>query len=114
MTKREWILWAAILAPPLIALVSQGANFALSPWACALQWKPVLYAVSAVALAIVAMSGAAAYREWQHIGREMPGEAGGAVARTRMMAVVGLVLSAFSFLVILAQAVAELVLGVCE
>lgn len=114
MTKREWMVWTAVLAPPLIALLSQGANFALAPWACALQWKPALYVVSAVALAIAAGSGALLYGEWQRVGRELPGEGGGAVARTRMLAVVGLLLSAFSFLVILWQAVAEIILGACE
>ena len=55
-----------------------------------------------------------AWTEWQRVGREMPGEAGGAIPRSRTMAMMGLVLCVFSIVLIVAQAIPEVILGVCE
>ncbi|MBZ5583291.1 MAG: hypothetical protein LAQ30_14005 [Acidobacteriia bacterium] len=112
--RRDAALWAAILAGPLVWFISMQANFALAPWACALQWTPALFGVSFVSLAITAGSGLLAWSEWQKLGRELPGESGGAVARGRAMALGGMILSAASFLVILAQTIPHVILGACE
>ena len=112
--KRDVILWLAIVTGPLVWFTSMEANFALSHWACAYGWKPVLYVISLVALAITAGSGMAAWREWKQVGRDWAGEAGGAIPRSRALASGGVAISAMSFLVILAQSVVELVLGACQ
>ena len=112
----KWIpaLWIANLTGPVIWFASMQANFVLSPWACTLGWKPVLYVVSIVAMATVAVSGWFAYNQWQQLGREEPGESGGAIAASRALAAGGVGLSAMFFLIILAQAVVEIILGSCE
>jgi hypothetical protein len=95
--------------------LSFGARWLLSGWVCAFQhWKPALFVIALVSIAILAGSGLMAWSEWQKVGREMPGESGGAVARSRFLAFSGIVLCVFSILVIIAQAIPEVVLGVCE
>ena len=112
--KRIAILWLALLAGPVLWFASFGANFALAPWACSLRWKPALYVVSLAALVFTGASGMVAWIHWQRIGREYPGEGSGVVASSRALASGGVLLNGMFFLVILAQAIVEIVLGACE
>ncbi|MGA8026522.1 MAG: hypothetical protein WB992_05210 [Bryobacteraceae bacterium] len=112
--SRDAALWTGILAGPIVWLISFEANFALAPWACVFQWKLALYLVSIAALAVSAGSGILAWRQWTALGKEWPGDGGGALPRSRVMAIWGVLLSAMFFLVILAQAIPEVMLGACE
>ncbi|MBV9508452.1 MAG: hypothetical protein JO323_25980 [Acidobacteriia bacterium] len=112
--KRDVLLWLAILTGPVIWMVSFGANFALAPWACSLQWKPALYVVSASALLLTAGSGVLAWFEWQRIGREFPGETDGVVPRSRALASGGVIVNATFALVIVSQFIVEVILGACD
>lgn len=113
--KRNLVLWTGFFAGPLIWMLSFGARWSLSGWVCAFQhWKPALFVISAVSVLIIAGSGALTWSEWQRIGREMPGETGGAVARSRYLALMGVVLCVFSILLVIAQSIPEVILGVCE
>jgi hypothetical protein len=114
MTKRDLALWAGILLGPLAWALSMGTNFALAPWACVWGWKTMLYVVTIVALVICAGSAALSWREWRHLGREMPGEAYGAVPRGRLMAFSGVILSAMAALIIIAQGIPQIMLGACQ
>ena len=113
-TKRNLALWTGLLAGPVIWLCSFEANFALAPWACLFQAKLALYLVSIFALILCAASGVLAFKQWKAIGTEWPDDAGVALPRTRLMAMGGVALSASFFLVVLAQAIPEVVLGACE
>ena len=104
-------LWLTLLAGPVFWFASMNANFALAPWACSLQWKPALFAVSLIAMALTAASGWVSWREWQQIGREFPGESSGEVAMSRVLASGGVLLNGLFFLVILAQGIVETILG---
>jgi uncharacterized membrane protein YidH (DUF202 family) len=112
--KRDLMLWTALLAGPLIWFLSFGARWSLSGWVCAFHWKPALFVIAAVAVMLVAGAGTLAWTEWQRVGREMPGEAGGAIPRSRTMAMMGVALCVFSIVLIVAQAIPEVVLGGCE
>jgi hypothetical protein len=113
--KRNLLLWTAFFAGPLMWLLSFGARWSLSGWVCSFQhWKPALFVIAAVSVAIVAGSGVMAWTQWQQVGRELPGEGGGAIARTRYLALMGVALCAFSILLILSQVIPEVMLGVCE
>lgn len=114
MTSHAFALWTGILIGPIAWLVSFEINFALAPWACVSQQKAALYVVSLVALIISAGGGILAWREWKQLGSEWPGQGGGAIPRSRIMALSGMVLSAMFCLVIIAQAIPELILGACE
>ena len=112
--SRDFALWTGILAGPTVWLISFEANFALVPWACLFQAKLALYLVSLVAFGISAGSGLLAWREWKALGREIPGDGGDAVSRGRIMAVGGVLLSTMFCLVIVAQAIPELILEACQ
>lgn len=114
MTSRAFALWTGILIGPIAWLISFEINFALAPWACVTQQKMALYVVSLIALVISAFGGILAWREWKQLGSEWPGEDGGAIPRSRVMALSGMLLSAMFCLVIIAQAVPELMLGACD
>ena len=79
--KRSVALWTAIFTGPLVWFLSFGARWSLSGWVCAFRWKPALFAIAIVSVAIAAGSGILGWTEWQRVGREMPGEGGGAIAR---------------------------------
>jgi hypothetical protein len=113
--KRNLVLWTAFFAGPIMWMLSFGARWSIAGWVCAFQhWKPARFVIAAVAVLIIAGSGVLAWSEWQRIGREMPGEGGGAIARSRYLAFTGIVLCVFSILLVIAQAIPEVVLGVCE
>jgi hypothetical protein len=111
---RDFALWTGILAAPIVWLVSFEANFALVPWACLFEAKLALYIVRILALALAAGSGVLAWRQWSELGREQPGEGAGALPRSRILALGGVLLSSLFFLVILAQAIPEVILQPCE
>lgn len=113
MTRRS-LLWLVLLGGPAIWFLSFGANFALVPWACAFAWKPALYAVSAIALGLTALCGLTAWNQWHRLGQVYPGEASGEVSSTRALASGAVLLNGMFFLVILAQAIAEIILGACQ
>ena len=112
--KRDRTLWLTILAAPTIWFISFLANFALVPLACAQRWKIVLYAVSLAAIAGTLTSGFVAWSEWQHLGRQLPGEGGDPDSRARAMASGAVTLSAMFTLVIFAQTIVETLLEACQ
>ncbi len=113
-SNRDLALWTGVLAGPIVWLISFEANFALVPWACIWQGKLALYLVSLVAFLLSAAAGFLAWRQWTELGREVDPRGGDALSRSRIMAFGGIILSALACLIILAQAVPELVLGACE
>jgi hypothetical protein len=112
--RRNLALWTGVLAGPVVWLLSFEANFTLAPWACEFNTKIALFLVTIAALILVAASGLLAWREWNTLGRVSPDDIAGALGRSRVMALGGVLLSAMFFLVIVAQAIPELILGACE
>ena len=112
--NRTLALWTGILTGPVVWLISFEINFAMAPWACVDQRKIALYVVSLIALIVSAGSGMLAWSQWKELGSELPGDGGGAIPRSRVMALSGMLLSGMFCLVIIAQAIPELMLGACE
>ncbi len=112
--KRDLILWTVVLAGPVLWLSSFQAKFSWTPWACASQTKSVLLLFALLALLLTAGAGLLAWRQWKRLGSHTGGEGGDAQTRSRFMALGGLVFSAGFSLVILAQAIPDLILGVCQ
>ena len=107
-------LWTSVLTGPVVWLCSFEARYAWVPWACTFQAKLALYLIALLSLVLNAVAGLIAWRQWKLIGVEAPGETGGAIGRSRFMALGGLVLSASFSLVIVAQTIPEVMLGSCE
>lgn len=111
---RDLALWTGVLAGPIVWLMSFEANFALAPWACIFQAKLALYIVSAIAFALAVASGLLAWSQWNEVGREWPDAGGSVISRARIMAAGGVLLSAMFAIVIVAQAIPEIILAPCQ
>lgn len=96
---RQAALGTGLVLGPMAWFASFEANFALAPLACAGNGKGILILVSAVALALAMASGVLAWTQRTH---------------HRRLAVSGAVISALCSLVIIAQAIPNLMLGGCE
>jgi hypothetical protein len=96
---RQAVLGTGLVLAPLAWFASLEGNFALAPLACSGHGKGPLLLVSAMALALAILSGLMAWTQ-----------------RTlhRRLAISGAVISALCSLVIIAQAIPNLILGGCE
>ena len=112
--NRNLALWIGVLGGPITWLCSFEARFALAPWACTFQNKLALYAVALVALACCASFAALSWRQWRALGELGSSGDGGSLPRSTFMAIGGIALSAGCFLIVLAQAIPEVVLRACE
>jgi hypothetical protein len=106
-------LWFAMLAGPVAWFTGLNLNYSLVRLACAKGSLVSLHLVSALTLALAVSGGVVAWREWRRVGGGWPGEGGDPRARSRFMAVIGLMSSALFSVVILAQWVAQLILNPC-
>jgi hypothetical protein len=107
-------LWAGFLLAPTAFLLNLEVAYALVPTACSSQNRLLVHGVHLVCLLIALTGGFSALRLWRFRGETWPGEEGGPVSRSRFMAGVGLLLSAFFILVIVAQWIPSLVLHPCQ
>ena len=107
------VLWFAVLAGPLAWMLGLNAEYGLVRVACAKDSSLSLHLVSLATLLLALAGGWVAWREWSRAGREEPGEAGGVIPRTRMMAVLGLMASALFALAIVLQWTASLFFHPC-
>lgn len=112
--NRDGVLWLVILAGPVAWMLSFGADFALSGWTCAWRSKLPLHMITLAALVVTGSAAAIAFSRWVAIGKEWPGETGGETARSRVMAITGVALNLMFFIVLIAQAIPQLLLVGCE
>jgi hypothetical protein len=112
--NRNLALWIAVLGGPLVWLCTFEAIFALAPWACTFQSKLVLYLVTCAGLVVCAGCAMLAWTQWKSLGQQQSSSDGGALPRSNFMAIGGVVLSAGCFMILLAQAIPEVILGACE
>jgi hypothetical protein len=107
-------LWLCVLAGPLAALTQLQANYALVLWVCGSAQAWALHAVSLLALLACVAAGALAWRNWRRAGALWEDGGAGALPRSRFMSVVGMLVSAHSALVVVAQWVAVFVYSPCQ
>ena len=112
--KRDVALWTGVLTGPIVWSIAFVTKFFISYWICAFHWKPAAYALSAVPVLITGAAGMLAWSQWQDLGREAPGQTGGAIGRSRALALAGIALSGGFVLVMIAQTFPELILEGCE
>ena len=117
MTKqaaRDLLLWVAVLAGPILWLLSFQAKFSWNPWACASQAKLILFSISLAAFLLTAGAGLLAWRQWYALRHQPTADTGATLARSRFMALGGLVFSAGFCMVIIAQVIPDLLFEVCQ
>ena len=111
---RNLLLWSAVLAGPILWLLSFQAKFSWNPWACASQAKLILFFISLAAFWLTASAGFLAWRQWYALGHQPPADAGATLARSRFMALGGMAFSAGFCIVIVAQVIPDLLFEVCQ
>jgi hypothetical protein len=109
---RKSALWTALLAGPVVALASLEVLYLLVPWSCRNGSWP-LHATATGAALLVLGAFLLSWRSWRNVDGGWPADGEGAADRARFLAVVGMLTSAVSFAVLLAQWIAILVLNPC-
>src|SRR5215211_5322 len=107
-------LWLLVVAAPVIVAIEMQANFVLVRLACSAQRNIALYAVIIVALVLTVASALIALTIWRVEGTTWPTESTDLSARIRFIAVLGLLSSGMSMLVIVAQGIATVLFDPCQ
>ena len=107
-------LWTGLLLAPAAFLLNLEVAYALVPTACSSSSRLLVHAVHLVCLVLAALGTLTALRRWRLTGETWPGGAGGRLSRSRFMSGVGLLLSLFIVMVIVAQWIPSFVLSPCQ
>ena len=112
--KSEAMLWTGIATGPIAWFVNLEVSFALAQAACSDRGKLLLHLAATITLLLTLAAGCLSFSQWMIPRTNVAGEATPLYLRRRSMALAGMSLSALFFLVTLAQAIPNLVLGGCE
>jgi hypothetical protein len=107
-------LWLLIVAAPIIVAIEMQTNFVLVRQACSAQRNIALYAVIVVALVLTGSTALISLAAWRVEGIIWPTESPDLSARIRFIAVLGLLSSGMSFLVIVAPGLATVLFNPCQ
>ena len=107
-------LWLLVIAGPAFVALEQQANFVLVRQACSMQRNVALYVVTIVALLLTIATVLIGVSIWRRTGAVWPTEESDLANRIRFIAVLGILSSAMSFLVILAQGIATVHFDPCQ
>jgi hypothetical protein len=98
----------------MAVLISMQAKSIAVPWACAHHDMLYSHAAALIGVFIAAASGALAANEWRRAGGGWPDDEGGERGRSRFVAMLALLLSGASMLIIIAQWIPDLILSPCQ
>ena len=109
-------LWLGVLLPPISWALQHQIGYSLIRFACEHRWASVMHHVLAWLFVAAALAGGAlAWRDWKLVGGGWPvGTEPGIEARSRFMAVLGMMLSALFALLIIGQWSASLFIDPCN
>jgi len=107
-------LWLLMIAGPVIVAAEQQANFVLVRQACSAQRNIALYVVTIVAMLLTIATVMIGVSIWRRAGAEWPSEADDLATKIRFITVVGILSSALSLVVIIAQGIATITFDPCQ
>jgi len=107
-------LWSGLLVAPFAFLLNLQVSYMLVPFVCATGRIVWLHLAACCSLILGAFGMFISWRNWQKSGREWQSEAGSITARSRFMAVMGLLMSILFCIAILAQWIANFIIGPCQ
>ena len=107
-------LWMLIVAAPVIVAIAMQTNFVLVRQACSAQRNIALYAVSIVSIALILATALIAFVTWRAEGTTWPTERPDLSSRIRFIAVLGMLSSGMSLLVVIAQGIATVLFNPCQ
>lgn len=107
------MLWSGwVIGPGAWALHLMG-SYLLVARACEADAVWTLHGTTLVTLLLSLAGAAVAWRQWGRAGRRWPGSGDGEAGRIRFMAVMGLLISALSALLIVAEGIPNFFLSPC-
>jgi hypothetical protein len=107
-------LWLLMVAGPAIVAAEQQINFVLVRQACSAQRSVALYVVVVVSILLTIATAVIGISIWRRAGAEWPTEAVDLANRIRFISVLGILSSAMSLLVIVAQGIATVHFDPCQ
>jgi hypothetical protein len=107
-------LWIGILVPPIAFLIDLEVAYALVPTACSTRNRLLIHLVHLACLLLVLFAWGTAWRCWKAAGASWPAEEGGPLGRSRLLAGLGVLMSALFALVILAMWLPSFILDPCQ
>ena len=106
--------WVGLFLAPAAFFAHLQVTYVLVPWACARSGDVWIHVSGVVSVALALAGSVAAWRAWMRAGREVPGEGGGSLPRTRFVGAAGLGVSATITLVLFAQWLTAFVISPCQ
>lgn len=107
-------LWAGVLVAPMAFLSHMQVNYTLTQKLCPGGRTVLLHLVTLLFLLVTAGCVLIAWRSWQRAGKGLPDESDDKQTRNRFLAIVGMMISALSFLIIVAQWIPQFVFNPCQ
>ena len=107
-------LWLLVVAGPAIVALEQQINFVLVRQACSAQRNVALYVVVVVSIVLTIATAMVGISIWRRTGAEWPTESADLANRIRFISVLGILSSAMSLLVIVAQGIATVNFDPCQ
>jgi hypothetical protein len=114
--RADVALVVGVVGGPLAVLLGlQGKYTVAQLWACGSGIGAVaVHLVALATLLLAAGCGVLAHRQWRGAGREDPGDLDGREGRTRVLAAIGVGMSALSALFIVSQWLPQLFIHPCQ
>jgi len=102
-----------VLLGPIAALVTQSIIYAATSWTCGRDIGSTMHIIPALSFVVATGAGVAAYLNWRAVGKGVEDEHGAVATRTRFLALMGIAISAFSALLIIAMWASIFVFAPC-
>lgn len=112
--KGIFLLWVGWIIGPLAWIIHLSASYLAPQWACASGDNERLYTLTGAMLLAAACGILMNWYCWRKLGKEWPDSDGTVVSRSRFMSMLGLLINALSFFVILGQGIPIVILGACS
>ncbi|MGQ7261235.1 hypothetical protein [Vreelandella sp. V005] len=106
-------LWASWVLGPIAWALHLLGSYMLVPWVCETGHHWALHISTLLTLVVSLLGVWLAWRQWGKAGRHWPGGSHRRTSRLRFMAVGGIILSALSALLIMAEGIPNFYLGAC-
>jgi hypothetical protein len=107
-------LWLLVVAPPIIGAIAMQANYVLVRQACSAQRNVALYAVTIAGIVLIVATALLAFALWRVEGSKWPADRVDLSARVGFIGVLGIMSSAMSLLVLVAQGIATVIFDPCQ
>lgn len=105
---RSMALWAGVLGAPAVWGLQLLIGYAVAHWVCVKQAHFIPHLVTLIALLLVVVATFLSWRDWKAAGSGSPDNPGGGpLSRTRFLGGLGMLVSIYSGIVILAQGIAS-------